>query len=102
MSTFIKVTPKGEQAQRYVRASLKPFYLSQGAKVEPATEEEFYAAEPAERFAGSDKNDALAKQAERTQKDEGFKSLIVGGIDGIIAAVDKHHLPHAVHHLPKS
>lgn len=64
MSKFIKVTQKGEKEPRYVRASLKPFYLSQGAKVEPATEEEFYAAEPAERFAGSDKNDALAKQVE--------------------------------------
>lgn len=55
MSKFIKVTPKGEKEPRYVRASLKPFYLSQGAKVEPATEEEFYSAEPAEQSTGSNK-----------------------------------------------
>ena len=49
MSKFIKVTPKGEKEARIVLATLKPFYLSQGAKVETPTEEEVYQAEPTER-----------------------------------------------------
>lgn len=49
MSKFIKVTPKGEKEARVVLATLKPFYLSQGAKVETPTEEEVYQAEPTER-----------------------------------------------------
>ena len=46
---FIKVTPKGEKQPRIVLATLKAFYLSQGAKVEIPTDEEVYAAEPTER-----------------------------------------------------
>lgn len=49
MSKFIKVTPKGEKEPRIVLATLKPFYLSQGATIEIPTEEEVYAAEPTER-----------------------------------------------------
>lgn len=49
MSKFIKVTPKGEKEPRIVLATLKPFYLSQGAKVEIPTEEEVFQAEPTER-----------------------------------------------------
>ena len=50
---FIKVTPKGETAPRIVMATLKPFYLSQGAKIEEPTPEEVYAAEPTERPAAA-------------------------------------------------
>lgn len=50
---FIKVTPKGETAPRIVLATLKPFYLSQGAKIEEPTPEEVYAAEPTERPAAA-------------------------------------------------
>lgn len=49
MSKFIKVTPKGETQPRIVLATLKPFYLSHGARVETPTEEEVYQAEPTER-----------------------------------------------------
>ncbi len=49
MSKFIKVTPKGEKEARIVLATLKPFYLSQGAKIEIPTDEEVYQAEPTER-----------------------------------------------------
>ena len=48
-SKYIKVTSKGEKEARIVLATLKDFYLSQGAKVETATDEEVYAAEPTER-----------------------------------------------------
>ena len=46
---FIKVTPKGETESRIVLATLKPFYLSIGAKVETPTNDEVYAAEPSEQ-----------------------------------------------------
>lgn len=46
---YIKVTLLGENTPRYVLASLKAFYLSQGATVEPATDDEVFAAEPAYR-----------------------------------------------------
>lgn len=46
---YIKVTLLGENTPRYVLASLKAFYLSQGATVVPATEDEVFAAEPAYR-----------------------------------------------------
>ena len=49
MNNYIKVTPKGEKTPRIVLATLKAFYQSQGAKVETATAEEVYAAEPALR-----------------------------------------------------
>lgn len=49
MAQFIKVTPKGQTKSRIVLASLKPFYIAQGAKVEIPTDEEVYAAEPALR-----------------------------------------------------
>ena len=39
-SKYIKVTPKGEKKGRVVLASLKPFFLSQGAKIEEPTPEE--------------------------------------------------------------
>lgn len=46
---YIKVTLLGEKTPRYVLASLKAFYLSQGATVESATDDEVFAAEPAYR-----------------------------------------------------
>lgn len=49
MSKFIKVTPKGETSPRIVLASLKTFYIAQGAKIETPTDEEVYAVEPNER-----------------------------------------------------
>lgn len=49
MSKFIKVTPRGEKEPRIVLATLKNFYLAQGAKVEIPTEEEVFQAEPTER-----------------------------------------------------
>ncbi len=49
MSKFIKVTPRGEGTPRIVLASLKNFYISQGAKIETPTDEEVYAVEPNER-----------------------------------------------------
>ena len=39
-SKYIKVTLKGEKKGRVVLASLKPFFLSQGAKIEEPTPEE--------------------------------------------------------------
>ena len=39
-SKYIKVTLKGEKNGRVVLASLKPFFLSQGAKIEEPTPEE--------------------------------------------------------------
>lgn len=67
MSKFIKVTPKGEKEPRIVLATLKPFYLSLGAKVEIPTDEEVYAAEPTERPrttapANADKASVYAEQ----------------------------------------
>lgn len=49
MSKYIKVTPKGETQPRIVLATLKPFFVSHGAKVETPTDEEVYALEPALR-----------------------------------------------------
>lgn len=49
MSKYIKVTPKGETKPRIVLATLKNFFISQGAKVENPTDEEVYALEPALR-----------------------------------------------------
>lgn len=49
MSKFIKVTPKGEKTSHIVLATLKNFYISQGAKVEIPTDEEIFQAEPNER-----------------------------------------------------
>ena len=49
MAKFIKVTPKGEKESRIVLATLKSFYLAQGAKIEIPTDEEVWAAEPSER-----------------------------------------------------
>ena len=49
MSKYIKITLKGEKEPRFVLGTLKNFFLSQGAKVETATDEEVYAAEPALR-----------------------------------------------------
>jgi hypothetical protein len=48
-SKYIKVTPKGETKPRIVLASLKQFFISQRAKVEPVTDEEVYQLEPALR-----------------------------------------------------
>lgn len=62
-SKFIKVTPKGEKEARIVLASLKPFYISQGAKIETPTDEEVWAAEPSERPAGA------VVTAQKEQKD---------------------------------
>lgn len=48
-SKYIKVTPKGETKPVIVLATLKPFYISQGAKIEIPTDEEVYQLEPALR-----------------------------------------------------
>lgn len=66
MSKFIKVTPKGEKEARIVLATLKDFYLAQGAKVETPTDEEVFAAEPTERLrtaapACADQADTIGK-----------------------------------------
>ena len=52
-SKYIKVTPKGEKEGRVVLASLKSFFVSQGAKVEQPTQEEIEAAFPEERKVGA-------------------------------------------------
>lgn len=49
MTNYIKVTPQGETTPRYLPAALREFYLSQGAEVSPATDDEVFAAEPAYR-----------------------------------------------------
>lgn len=46
---FIKVTEKGAKEPRIVLATLKNFFIGQGAKVEIPTDEEVWAAEPSER-----------------------------------------------------
>lgn len=48
-SKYIKVTPKGEKEGRVVLASLKSFFVSQGAKIEEPTPEEIAAEFPEER-----------------------------------------------------
>ena len=48
-SKYIKVTPKGEKEGRVVLASLKSFFVSQGAKIETPTPEEIAAEFPEER-----------------------------------------------------
>lgn len=48
-SKYIKVTPKGEKEGRVVLASLKSFFVSQGAKIEQPTQEEIEDAFPEER-----------------------------------------------------
>lgn len=53
MANYIKVTLKGEEKGRIVLATLKDFYISQGAKVEKPTPEEVYAAVPQERPVGT-------------------------------------------------
>ena len=57
---YIKVTLKGETKSYIVLATLKPFYISQGAKIEHPTDEEVYAAVPQER-------PAVARPANRVQ-----------------------------------
>lgn len=52
-SKYIKVTPKGEKEGRVVLASLKSFFVSQGAKIEQPTQEEIEAAFPEERKVGA-------------------------------------------------
>lgn len=65
MAEFIKVTPRGSTEPRIVLASLKTFYISQGAKVEDATPEEVYAAEP---HLAAPKSPRGAKRAEPLKK----------------------------------
>lgn len=48
-SKYIKVTPKGGKEGRVVLASLKSFFVSQGAKIEEPTPEEIVAEFPEER-----------------------------------------------------
>ena len=48
-SKYIKVTPKGEKEGRVVLASLKSFFVSQGAKIVEPTPEEIAAEFPEER-----------------------------------------------------
>lgn len=49
MTNYIKVTPRGETQPHYLPAALREFYLSQGAEVTPATDDEVFTAEPAYR-----------------------------------------------------
>ncbi len=67
MSKFIKVTPKGETSPRIVLASLKNFYIAQGAKIETPTDEEVYAVEPNERPAAKQPATG-ADQADQAQQ----------------------------------
>ena len=48
MAQYIKVTPAGETKSHILMASLRDFYLSQGAKIEIPTEEEILAVFPRE------------------------------------------------------
>jgi septal ring factor EnvC (AmiA/AmiB activator) len=48
MANYIKVTPAGETKSHILMASLRDFYLSQGAKIEIPTEEEVLAVFPRE------------------------------------------------------
>lgn len=64
MAEFIKVTPRGSTEPRIVLASLKTFYISQGAKVEDATPEEVCEAEPHLRHSAAPQSPRGAKQAE--------------------------------------
>lgn len=48
MAQYIKVTPAGETRSYILMASLRDFYLSQGAKIEIPTEEEVLAVFPRE------------------------------------------------------
>lgn len=48
MAQYIKVTPAGETKSHILMASLRDFYLSQGAKIEIPTEEEVLAVFPRE------------------------------------------------------
>lgn len=48
-SKYIKVTPKGGKEGRVVLATLKSFFVSQGAKIEEPTPEEIAAEFPEER-----------------------------------------------------
>lgn len=48
MANYIKVTPAGETRSHILMASLRDFYLSQGAKIEIPTEEEILAVFPRE------------------------------------------------------
>lgn len=48
MAQYIKVTPAGETKSHILMASLRDFYLSQGAKIEIPTEEEVLAVFPQE------------------------------------------------------
>lgn len=75
---YIKVTLKGETKSHIVLATLKNFYISQGAEIEHPTDEEVYAAVPQERpavarpanFAQSIANAAeAAAEAARTAKE---------------------------------
>lgn len=73
-SNYIKVTPRGETKPRIVLASLKQFFISQRAKVEPVSEEELYELEPSLRprqavsqpAVAPDQLDAFRKQAAET------------------------------------
>lgn len=48
MAQYIKVTPAGETKSHILMASLRDFYLSQGAKIEIPTEEEVLVVFPRE------------------------------------------------------
>lgn len=60
---YIKVTPKGEKEGRVVLASLKSFFVSQGAKIETPTPEEIAAEFPEER-----KVSATSAQPQQSQQ----------------------------------
>lgn len=63
MAQYIKVTPAGETKSHILMASLRDFYLSQGAKIEIPTEEEILAVFPREE----EKQQASTKELEEAR-----------------------------------
>lgn len=63
MAQYIKVTPAGETKSHILMASLRDFYLSQGAKIEIPTEEEVLAVFPREE----EKQQVSTKELEETR-----------------------------------
>lgn len=61
---FIKVIPKGENKPIILRAACKDFYVSQGAKVEEATEDEIKVAYPSEFSRLQEEKPATEKENE--------------------------------------
>lgn len=61
MAQYIKVTPAGETKSHILMASLRDFYLSQGAKIEIPTEEEVLTVFPREEEKQQVSNKELAE-----------------------------------------